>query len=162
MYKISQINQRSPDIKDQETKNEILELIFQQKRFDYNKDLLSKIKNKNFSDIDFSKMHNENFETITLNSIKDVDKFDPNSIKLLYSLPEKSFALIYENDNIYLAKIRKFISVQFNSNKYKDIMNQQKANTKQRLLKSYDELLNDKYKVTLNKKTIERVKNYFQ
>ena len=30
------------------------------------------------------------------------------------------------------------------------------------LLKSYDELLNDKYKVTLNKKTIERVKNYFQ
>ena len=162
LYKIDQINQRSPDIKDEETKNEILELIFQQKRFDYNKDLLSKIKNKNFSDIDFSKMHNENFETITLNSIKDVDKFDPNSIKLLYSLPEKSFALIYENDNIYLAKIRKFISVQFNSNKYKDIMNQQKTNTKQRLLKSYDELLNDKYKVTLNKKTIERVKNYFQ
>ena len=51
-------------------------------------------------------MHNENFETITLNSIKDVDKFDPNSIKLLYSLPEKSFALIYESDNIYLAKIK--------------------------------------------------------
>ena len=40
--------------------------------------------------------------------------------------------------------------------------NEQKTNTKQRLLKSYDELLNDKYKVTLNKKTIERVKNYFQ
>ena len=95
LYKIDQINQRSPDIKDEETKNEILELIFQQKRFDYNKDLLSKIKNKNFSDIDFSKMHNENFETITLNSINDADKFYPNSIKLLYSLPEKSFALIY-------------------------------------------------------------------
>ena len=42
------------------------------------------------------------------------------------------------------------------------MMNEQKTNTKQRLLKSYDELLNDKYKVTLNKKTIERVKNYFQ
>ncbi len=162
LYKIDQINQRSPDINDDETKNEILELIFQQERFDYNKDLLSKIKNKNFSDIDFTKMHNENFETITLNSIKDADKFDPNSIKLLYSLPEKSFALIYESDNIYLAKIRKFINVQFNSNQYKNIMNEQKTNTKQRLLKSYDELLNDKYKVTLNKKTIERVKNYFQ
>ena len=58
--------------------------------------------------------------------------------------------------------ITKFINVQFNSNKYKDIMNEQKTETKQRLLKSYDELLNDKYKVTLNKKTIERVKNYFQ
>ena len=65
-------------------------------------------------------MHNENFQRVTLNSIKDDEKFDSNSIKLLYSLPEKSFALIYESDNIYLAKIRKFINVQFNSNKYKD------------------------------------------
>ena len=162
LYKVDQIDQRSPDTKDVETKNEILELIFQQKRFDYNKDLLSKIRNNNFSDIEFSKMSKENFETITLNSIKDVEKFDSNSVKLLYSLPEKSFALVYENDNIYLAKIRKFINVQFNSNNYKDIIYEQKIETKQRLLKSYDVLLNDKYKVTLNKKTIQRVKNYFQ
>ena len=162
LEKIDRIDQRSPDTKDKETKNEILELIFQQKRFDYNKDLLSKIKNKNFSDIDFSKMHKENFETITLNSVKDAKKFDTNSIKLLYSLPEKSFALIYESNNIYLAKIKKFINVQFDYDNYKNIANEQKTNTKQRLLKSYDELLNDKYKVTLNKKTIQRVKNYFQ
>ena len=162
LYKINQIDQRSPDTKDVETKNEILELIFQQKRFDYNKDLLSKIRNNNFSDIEFSKMHKENFETITLNSVKDAEKFDTNSIKLLYSLPEKSFALIYESNNIYLAKIKKFIDVQFDIDNYKNIANEQKTNTKQRLLKSYDELLNDKYKVTLNKKTIQRVKNYFQ
>tara|TARA_B100000963_G_scaffold235203_1_gene205576 strand:- start:1382 stop:2731 length:1350 start_codon:yes stop_codon:yes gene_type:complete len=162
LYKIDKIEQKSPDTKDLQTKNEILELIFQQKRFDYNKDLLSKIKNKDFSDIDFSKMHKENFETITLNSVKDAEKFDTNSIKLLYSLPEKSFALIYESNNIYLAKIKKFIDVQFDIDNYKNIANEQKTNTKQRLLKSYDELLNDKYKVTLNKKTIQRVKNYFQ
>ena len=100
--------------------------------------------------------------TITLNSIKDAEKFDTNSIKLLYSLPEKSFALIYENNNIYLAKIKSFINVQFDNDNYKNIANEQKTNTKQRLLKSYDDLLNDKYKVTLNKKTIQRVKNYFQ
>ena len=162
LYKINKIEQRSPDTKDAQTRNEILELIFQQKRFDYNKDLLSKIRNKNFSDADFLKMHKENFETITLNSIKDAEKFDTNSIKLLYSLPEKSFALIYENNNIYLAKIKSFINVQFDNDNYKNIANEQKTNTKQRLLKSYDELLNDKYKVTLNKKTIQRVKNYFQ
>jgi len=162
LYKINKIEQKSPDTKDVQTKNEILELIFQQKRFDYNKDLLSKIRNKNFSDVDFSKMHKENFDTITLNSIKDAEKFDTNSIKLLYSLPEKSFALIYENNDIYLAKIKKFINVQFDNNNYRNISNEQKTNTKQRLLKSYDELLNNKYKVTLNKKTIQRVKNYFQ
>ncbi len=162
LYKINKIEQRSPDTKDAQTRNEILELIFQQKRFDYNKDLLSKIRNKNFSDADFLKMHKENFETITLNSIKDAEKFDTNSIKLLYSLPEKSFALIYESNNIYLAKIKKFINVQFDNDNYENIANEQKTNTKQRLLKSYDELLNEKYKVTLNKKTIQRVKNYFQ
>ena len=162
LYKINKIEQRSPDTKDAQTRDEILELIFQQKRFDYNKDLLSKIRNKNFSDADFLKMHKENFETITLNSIKDSEKFDTNSIKLLYSLPEKSFALIYENNNIYLAKIKKFMNVHFDNDNYKNIANEQKTNTKQRLLKSYDELLNDKYKVTLNKKTIQRVKNYFQ
>ena len=162
LYKINKIEQKSPDTKDVQTKNEILELIFQQKRFDYNKDLLSKIRNKNFSDVDFSKMHKENFDTITLNSIKDAEKFDTNSIKLLYSLPEKSFALIYENNDIYLAKIKKFINVQFDNNNYRNISNEQKTIKKQRLLKSYDELLNNKYKVTLNKKTIQRVKNYFQ
>ena len=162
LYKINKIQQRSPDTKDLQTREEILELIFQQKRFDYNKDLLSKIRNKNFSDVDFSKMHKENFDTITLNSIKDAEKFDTNSIKLLYSLPEKSFALIYENNDIYLAKIKKFINVQFDNNNYRNISNEQKTIRKQRLLKSYDELLNNKYKVTLNKKTIQRVKNYFQ
>ena len=30
------------------------------------------------------------------------------------------------------------------------------------MLKSYDLFLNDKYKVELNQKTIERVKNFFQ
>ena len=30
------------------------------------------------------------------------------------------------------------------------------------LLKSYDLLLSDKYKVVINEKTIDRVKNYFR
>ena len=33
---------------------------------------------------------------------------------------------------------------------------------KNNMLKSYDLYLNDKYKVELNQKTIERVKNFFQ
>ena len=35
-------------------------------------------------------------------------------------------------------------------------------NNKRSILKSYDILLNDKYNVVLNQKTIERVKNFFQ
>ena len=36
------------------------------------------------------------------------------------------------------------------------------ANQRLNILKSYDLLLNDKYKVELNQKTIDRVKNYFK
>ncbi len=38
----------------------------------------------------------------------------------------------------------------------------QNSKNKNSILKSYDLLLNDKYNVVLNQKTIERVKNFFQ
>ena len=37
----------------------------------------------------------------------------------------------------------------------------QKTNNKNSILKSYDLFLNNKYKVSLNQKTIERIKNNF-
>ena len=38
----------------------------------------------------------------------------------------------------------------------------QNTNNKQNILKSYDLLLNKKYNVVINEKTIERVKNFFK
>ena len=46
-----------------------------------------------------------------------------------------------------------------NFNEYANKLN---SNTKNSILKSYDLFLNNKYDVTLNKKTLERVKNYFK
>ena len=46
--------------------------------------------------------------------------------------------------------------------KLKEYINKQNSNIKNNMLKSYDLYLNDKYKVELNQKTIERVKNFFQ
>ena len=48
-------------------------------------------------------------QNIRINSISDNNKFEINSIKILYSLPENSFTLINdEQNNIYLAKVDKF------------------------------------------------------
>ena len=41
-------------------------------------------------------------------------------------------------------------------------LKKQNSNNKNTLLKSYDLFLNNKYNVTLNQKTIERVRNFFQ
>jgi len=110
-------------------------------------------------------MSKDKIKTIKLNSIKDNKKFDINAVELLYSLPVNSFTLINDDkDNIYLAKIIKFENeeLDINGDKLKEYTNKQNSISKNTLLESYDLILNEKYNVVLNQKTIERVKNFFQ
>ena len=165
LYKIDNIEQRTPDISDEQTKKEIIQLVFQKNKFDYNRELLEKIKNKEFTNDNFQKLSDGLMETTKLNSIKDNKKFDINAVEILYSLPVNSFTLINdEKNNIYLAKIKKFQNnlTDTDSKKMKDYIDKHNSKSKNTLLKSYDLLLNDKYNVVLNQKTIERVKNFFQ
>ena len=163
LYKINKSEERTPDLNDTETKDEIIQLIHQKNKFDYNKDLIDQITNKNFTNEKFDEMSQKNISTITINSVRDNKKFEINAVKLLYSLPEKSFTLINdEQNNIYLAKIKKYEIVSFTEDNYNNNLGKQNSNTKQSILRSYDILLNDKYDVTLNQKTIQRVKNFYQ
>ena len=165
LYKIENIEQREPDISDIQTKEEVLQLTYQKNKFDYNRQLLNKIRNKDFNNEEFLKMSKGIVETVRLNSIKDNKKFEINAVEIMYSLPVNSFTLINdEENNIYLAKIKKFQSknADTNSDDFKKYINKQNSNNKNTLLRSYDLFLNKKYNVVLNQKTIERVKNFFQ
>ena len=165
IYKINKTEERTPDINDQELKNEILELVFQKNKFDYNSKLISRINEKKFSNTDFQKMGNNKIQSLLLNSIEDNKKFEINSVELLYSMPINSFTLISdEKSNIYLAKIKKLSvkSIDTNDKKLKEYSLKQNTNNKNSILKTYDLLLNSKYNVKMNQKTIERVKNFFQ
>tara|TARA_Y100000816_G_scaffold282022_1_gene257211 strand:+ start:41 stop:1459 length:1419 start_codon:yes stop_codon:yes gene_type:complete len=165
LYEVQNLEERKPDITDIQTKNEVKELIFQKNKYEYNRKLIEKISKKEFNNQNFLKMAEKNLETTKLNSIKDNKKFEINAVEVLYSLPVNSFTLINdEQENIYLAKVKKFenILIDENSEKYKEYINKQNSNIKNNMLKSYDFYLNDKYEIDLNKKTIERVKNYFQ
>ena len=165
LYKIRKIEERGPDLNDTQTRNEVIELVSQKNKFDYNRNLLEKVSQKNFNDDDFKKLGQNNIQTLKLNSIKDNKKFDINSVEVLYSLQENSFTLINdEQNNVYLAKIKKFNNKIINENddKFNEYANKLNSNTKNSILKSYDLFLNNKYDVTLNKKTLERVKNYFK
>ncbi len=83
---------------------------------------------------------------------------------MLYALPTNSFALINKGDKIYLAKIIRSNKNSFNKTdeKYIKFVNNQNTNNRKNILQSYDQLLNNKYQVKLNQKTIDRVKNYFK
>ena len=165
LYKINNIDKRNPDLNDNQTKKEIIELVSQKNKFDFNRNLLQKIESNEFRNEDFLKMGEENIQSIELNSIRDNNKFEINSVEVLYALPQGSFTLISdEKNNIYLAKIKNFKKkiIDNNNDKLKEYISKQNSNIKNSMLKSYDLYLSDKYKVNLNQKTIERVKNFFQ
>ena len=165
IYKILGINKKQPDLEDDETRIEILELISQRERFDYNRNLLKEINDGNFDNNRFLEMGQNQIQKTKLNSVKDNKKFKIDAVKILYSLPENSFTLINdEKNNIYLAKVKKFLINQNDNNEdqIKEYLSKQNSNMKNSILKSYDLYLNSKYSVELNQKTVERVKNFFQ
>ena len=56
LYKINSSEDRAPDINDIELRTEILELIYQKNKFDYNSKLLKNISDKNFGLKEFIEM----------------------------------------------------------------------------------------------------------
>ena len=53
IYNIDNIEERTPDLNDVQTKKEIIELVKQKSKFEYNQKLLNKIRNQEFNENDF-------------------------------------------------------------------------------------------------------------
>ena len=165
LFSITDKYDRGPDLNDEITKNEINELVYQKSKFDFNKGILEEIQNKKFDDNKFKDMGKYSTEYLSLKSINDLEKFETNSIKILYSLPINSFTLVNDKENkIYLVKIVNSKNNTFNKTdeNYLKFINILNTSNRKSILQSYDQLLNNKYKVELNQKTIDRVKNYFK
>ena len=164
LYNIDNQYDRAPDLNDEIIKGEIVELIYQKGKFDYNREIIEEIQNKKFDNSKFEELTGSNKEYSSINSIEDDKLIDINSVKMLYALPVNSFALVNKEDKIYLVKITGTNKNSFNKTdeKYLKFVNSQNTNNRKSILQSYDQLLNDKYQVQLNQKTIDRVKNYFK
>ena len=74
-------------------------------------------------------------------------------------------ALVGDKENkIYLVKLvnSKQNILDKTSTNYINFVGVQNTNNRKTILQTYDQLLNNKYQVQLNQKTIDRVKNYFK
>ncbi len=165
IYKIENLEMKKPNLSDDQTKKEILELVTQKNKFDYNRSLLEKIRDRSFTEEDFINLGTNEIQSLKLNSIKDNKKFEINSVQMLYSLPLKSITLINdENDNIYLAKINSYdnANLQISSEDYDQYSSKENTRIKNGILKTYDLFLNQKYNVDINQAAINNVKNLFQ
>jgi len=165
---IKKINKILPNLDDQNFRNKVTEILYQKSKYEYNFKLISDINNKKFDENDFTKLsnaHSATVEQIQLNSVEDSNKFDINSVKLMYALPVNSFTLISDDEqNIYLAKVIQSNqkNIMKNSNEYENYNKEANKKMMNSMYSSYDHLLNKKYKVKINQKTLERVKNYYR
>ena len=105
LYNIDNEYDRAPNLNDQIIKEEIVELIYQKSKFDYNREIIKEIQNKKFDNLKFEELAGSNKEYSSINSIEDDKLIDINSVKMLYALPVNSFALVNKEDKIYLVKI---------------------------------------------------------
>ena len=164
-YNIIKSETKLPKLNNIKFREQIKNLLFQKEKFKFNKNILDQLDTKEFNEVSFNKLAINGVNKIRINSIKDNEKFETNSVEVLYSMPINNFTLIAnDKDQIFVAKVIGYENKNLldNSDQFKGISNEASAQNRNSILKSYDFLLNNKYKVVINEKTLDRVKNYFR
>ena len=165
LYNVDEEYSKSPNLNDDKTKSELTELIYQKGKFDFNRKILEEIQSKEFNNSKFEDLGNNDLLNLEVKTINDDTTFDVNSIKMLYTLPVNSFTLVNDKDNnIFLVKISDSKKNFFNKSDedYVQFVKNQNTDNRKSILQSYDQLLNNKYQVKVNQKSVDRVKNYFK
>ena len=165
LYQINKINKILPNLDNKTFKNKVTRILYEKNKFEYNQKLLNEINDKKFNQTTFDKLADGKIENIILNSINDNNKFSAASIKLLYAQPINSFTLIFdEKTDVFVAKIQKLYTndISKDSKEFLNYREQSNIIIRDSMYSSYDNILDEKYNVTINQKTLERVKNYFR
>jgi len=165
LFKIDKIENKLPNINSKEFRKEINLSLRTKFKFEYNKKILEDIQNKKLKYDDLKKFSNSNeVENIIINSITDSNKFSIDAIKLVYSLPKKSFVLINDAlNNIYLAYIKEIIDEKkITKADSKNYLLKSNSELRDTLYSSYDIYLSEKYEIKVFQNTIERLKNNFR
>ena len=165
LYEIKNLNKILPNIENNEFLERVKNDLVEMNKYDLHSDLMKKIQKKEFTNNDFSKLSKGKINNLKIKSINDISKFTVDSVSLLYSLNLNSFSLISdENNNVYLAKIKNIYenNLDKNSEDNKIFFNKTNKKLRDNLYNSYDFLLNEKYKIEVNQKTLDRMKNYFR
>ena len=154
-------------LKDKNLKKSIKAQINIMHKITENKKIIDLIKEKKFtkkSMIELGKKNNINIETINLKNINDNKILNKDIVQKIYDHSENEIVLITDNilKNNYIINIDK--DIQPNKIGQKDIEKYRtKANTSyvSNIYKSYDKFINTQYKIDINEKVLERLKNSF-
>ena len=165
LYEIKNIEKILPSLENKKFLTSVVDDLYERDKYNTHTDLMKKIQKKEFTNNDFSKLSNGNIKNLIINSIKDIDKFTRDSVKLIYSLGINNFSLVSDQDNnVYLVKIKNIYknTLSENNHEIKKFVTQTNSKLRDNLYNSYDFLLNEKYEIDINQNTLDRMKNYFK
>ena len=131
-------------------------------------EIISKINTNNFDKADFDKLSNDKKvipKKVKLESVDDNKTLEKGLVEQIYSHPEKRVIVIHDinftkNYLIYIDKVEN-VSIQAESKEYEKYLNLSKIKIRNELYNTYDFYLKNTYKIDINFKALDSVKNYF-
>ena len=130
--------------------------------------IISKVNQNNFIKSDFDELSkNENLpiKKVVLSNQNDNKILKEELVNKIYTIPEKNIIVLHDIDLtesllIYIDKIEN-TSIDGKSNEYEKYLDLSKANLAGTLFNTYDNYVKKKYKIDINYKALDTVKNYF-
>ena len=128
-----------------------------------------KIKTNSLTESDFvqlTKGSRTDIKDISINGIRDNNFFSTKSNNQIFQLREKNFTIVdeIEKNITFLILVREIQKPNLNktSDEYSEYYHETIIGLKDNIYSSFDHYINQKYKVEINYKTLERLKNYFR
>ena len=157
------------EISDESVKNEILLKLEEKSKRKLISEIISKINTNNFKRTDFiklSKDENAVIKKIKLENQNDDKVLKKELIEQIYALPEKKIVIIADigltnNYLVYIDKIES-ASTNISPDDYKEYFQQSKIKMANSFFNTYDSYLNEKYKININYKALNNIKNYLR
>ena len=132
-----------------------------------NKKIIDEINNKKFTKINMNKLASKNnikVENLNINGLNDDRVLSKDIVQKIYNHSENEIFLVTDNlfKKNYLVNIDKDIpSKNINKEDIKKYGSKANSDYVSNIYKSYDRYINTKYKIDINEKVLERLKNSF-
>ena len=165
---IEKIKTVDPGIKDKTVRDAITKQIKFKNIFENNTKIAKEISSKKFNEkqmLEFAQKKGLKIKKITLYSLKDNDIFIEDIIKEIFKIDNNKFNLITDNtlsqNFIIYVEDTKYKKLDKNSDDYEKYKTKAQINWSNEIYNTYDKSVNVKYKVDINNKVVNRIKNSF-
>ena len=166
---IDEIKNFIPNITSKKFKEKIIRGLINRDIFEYNTKLMAKIKTNSLTESDFvqlAKTSQIDIKDISINDIRDNNFFSTKSNNQIFKLQEKNLTIVdeIEKNQTFLILVKEIQKTNLDktSDEYDKYYYETVISLKNNIYSSFDHYINQKYKVEINYKTLERLKNYFR